>query len=317
VRRRRFIVIAAAAAGLALPRRGETPGPRLTVWRGSVLGADATLQISHPDPAVARRLIGESLAEVARLEAQLSLYRPDSALVRLNRDGRLDDAPADLVRVLAEADRFHALSGGAFDVTVQPLWDLYAGHFSRPDADPAGPPAAAVAAAVARVGQDRMRRAGGGIVLAPGMAVTLNGIAQGYVTDRVADLLRGHGLDALVDMGEIRALGLWQVGLEDPAAPGRAAETIALEDRAVATSGGYGTRFDAAGRFNHIFDPADGRASWRYGAVSVVAADATTADALATAFCLLAEPGIAALAQACGVRVHLARGDGTRAVLAG
>jgi thiamine biosynthesis lipoprotein len=168
-----------------------------------------------------------------------------------------------------------------------------------------------------------MRLASGRITLAPGMAVTLNGIAQGYVTDRVADLLRRRGLRALVDMGEIRALGAapdgrpWPVGLEDPAAPGQVAETIALDDLAVATSGGYGTRFDAAGRFNHIFDPADGRSSWRYGAVSVVAADATTADALATAFCLLAEERIAALARACRVRVYLARSDGTRSVLSG
>jgi thiamine biosynthesis lipoprotein len=204
---------------------------------------------------------------------------------------------------MAQADRFHAGTGGIFDVAVQPLWDLYAGHFSRPDADPAGPPAAAIAAAVARGGQHRMRLASDRITLAPGMAVTLNAIAQGYVTDRVAELLR-H-----------RALGPWQVGLEDPAAPGRVAETIGLEDAAVATSGGHGTRFDAAGRFNHIFDPTDGRSSWRYGAVSVVVADATTADALAIAFCLLTEERIAALARTCCVRVHLACRDGTRMAL--
>jgi len=320
--RRRFILISAAATGLALLRTAAAPSPVLQVWRGTALGADATLQLHHPDPQVARRLIRASLDEVARLERQLSLYHPDSALVRLNRDGVLDDPPPDLLCLLAHAARFHALTDGAFDVTVQPLWELYAAHFGRPDADPAGPPAEALRRAVARVGQGRMTLRADRIALAPGMGVTLNGIAQGYVTDRVVELLRRNGLaSALVDMGEIRALGPhpaggpWSIGIEDPAAPGQAAERIPLVDGAIATSGGYGTRFDRAGRFNHIFDPADGSSSWRYGAVSVLAPDATTADALSTAFTLLPRHRLAALARSCGVTAHLAGTDGSRAVL--
>ena len=87
------------------------------------------MQIHHPDPAAADRLIAASLAEVERLERIMSLYRPDSALSRLNRDGSLENPPFDLVRVLSESRRYSAISGGAFDVTVQPLWDLYAGTF--------------------------------------------------------------------------------------------------------------------------------------------------------------------------------------------
>jgi thiamine biosynthesis lipoprotein len=322
IRRRRFIVLSAAAAGLPVLSAAAAPGPMLHVWRGNVLGADAVLQLHHPDAATARRLIAASLEEVARLERQLSLYRDDSALVRLNRTGVLDDPPFDLLRVLADSARFHALTGGAFDVTVQPLWDLYAAHFAQPNADPAGPPAEAVAAAVARVGWDRVTLDAGRVTLAPGTAITLNGIAQGYVTDRVVELLRRGGIaHALVDMGETRALGSypdggpWRVGLEDPAAPGQVAERIALEDRAVATSGGYGTRFDAAGRFNHIFDPATGGSSWRYAAVSVVAAEAGTADALSTGFSLLPPERIAAVARSQDVAVHLAYADGRREVL--
>jgi thiamine biosynthesis lipoprotein len=322
--RRRFIGLSAAAAGLALlplwPSRAGSAPPRLALWRGVVLGADAQLQIHHPDPAEGQRLIQVALAEAARLEAVLSLYRPDSALVRLNRAGRLDDPPLDLVRILAESAQYHRLTGGAFDVTVQPLWDLYAAHFAQPAADPAGPPAAALAATLARVGQDRLRLRDDRIAFdRPGMAATLNGIGQGYVTDRVAERLRAEGVaQALVDMGETRALGgrpgggPWTIGLEDPERPGSVAETIALADRAVATSGGYGTPLDAAGRFNHIFDPATGASSSRYLAVSVVAPTATAADALSTAFCLMPEPAIAAAAQTLGLTVHVAERDGTR-----
>ena len=236
--RRRFIAITAAAGGLPLlpiaPARADS---LLRVWSGTALGCDATLQIHHPDPATADRLIAASLAEVERLERIMSLYRPDSALSRLNRDGVLEDPPFDLVRVLSESRRYGAISGGAFDVTVQPLWELYAGHFSRPTPrrtalrpTPSPPPSLASAKTRLDVDPARLRFA------RPGMGVTLNGIGQGYITDRVVELLRAGGVEhALVEMGKTRAIGghpaggPWSVGLEDPRAPGTIAERIPLD----------------------------------------------------------------------------------------
>lgn len=321
--RRRFITITAAAAGLPLLSRwsaGAEAAPQLRIWRGVALGADAMLQIAHPDPAAADRLIELSLAEVARLERVFSLYREDSAIRRLNAAGNLADPPADLVRILAESREFSRVTRGAFDITVQPLWQLYADHFSRPGADPNGPAEAELARTLALVDHDaiefdarsvRFRRRG--------MAITLNGIAQGYVTDRVAELLLSVGLDrAVVDMGETRALGEhssgrpWTVGLEDPRHPGQIAETIGLSNRAVATSGGYGTQFDAAGRFNHIFDPSNGHSSDRYLSISVVAPTATRADALSTAFCLMRPDDIGTIASQGALDVHLVLPDGSR-----
>jgi FAD:protein FMN transferase len=322
--RRRFITISAAAAGLPLLPRGiaAAAAPQLRVWRGVAIGADAVLQINHPDPIAADRLIERALAEVARLERVFSLYREDSAIRLLNAAGSLSDPPADLVRILSESREFSRLTGGSFDVTVQPLWQLYAYHFSRPDADPEGPGAAELARAVALVDHDAVKVAAGSIRFRrAGMAITLNGIAQGYVTDRVAELLLASGLSrALVDMGETRALGEhpsgrpWTVGLEDPRHPGVIAETIGLSDRAVATSGGYGTQFDEAGRFNHIFDPLSGRTSDKYLSISVIAPTATAADALSTAACLLRLEDIRAVASRLAIKVHLVLPDGSRLV---
>ena len=321
--RRRFITISAAAGGLPLlPFAPARAAPLLRVWSGAALGADATLQIHHPDPATADWLIAASLAEVERLERVMSLYRPDSALSRLNRDGVLDDPPFDLVRVLSESRRYCALTGGAFDVTVQPLWDLYAGHFSRPDASPEGPAADAIAASVARVGQDALEVDPARLRFArPGMGVTLNGVGQGYITDRVVELLRVGGVEhALVDMGKTRAIGghpaggPWSVGLEDPRAPGAIAERIPLEDRAVATAGGYGTLFDAGGRFNHIFEPWSGRTSWRWLSVSVEAATATESNALSNAFAVMPTEAIAPVVRALGLVAHFVHPDGARTV---
>ena len=323
--RRRFIGITAAAAGLALLPLGR-PGAaaaHLRTWRGVALGADAELQIHHPDAAEADRLIERCLAEVARLEAVFSLYRPDSAIARLNRDGRLAEPPPDLLRILGESAGFHRLTGGAFDITVQPLWRLYADHFARADADPAGPGAPAIEAVLPLIGEPAIAIDEAEVRLTrPGMAITLNGIAQGYVTDRVAELLLASGIErALVDMGETRALGdrpdggPWRIGLEDPAQPGQVAEIVPVQSRAIATSGGYGTPFDAAGRFNHIFDPATGGTSRRYRAISVLADGATLADALSTAFCVMPPAAVRAIVDRLGLCAHLVMDDGSRQVM--
>ncbi len=318
IRRRRFIAIAAAAAGLplSLSRGSVAHATPLRIWTGSALGADAMLQIQHPDPATADRLIAMSLAEVARLERVFSLYRPDSALVQLNRHGSLENPPTDLVRLLSASAQFNALTGGAFDATVQPLWAVYAARRLTP----AGPSPADLAAALASVGHDGVEIAPRRIrFIRPGMAVTLNGIAQGYITDRVVERLKDAGMaHALVDMGETRAIGghpdgsAWQVGLADPGNPVRPFDRIPLLDQAVATSGGYGTPLDPAGRFNHIFDPASGRTSWRFRSVSVIAADATTADALSTAFSVMPLERSQSVIDQLGVRAVFLDDDGVR-----
>jgi len=326
LRRRRFLGITAAAAGLPLlPFGAAAANPRLRVWTGVALGADATLQIHHPDPAVADRLIVAALAEVRRLGAIMSLYQPGSALVRLNRAGVLDGPPPDLVAVLAESARYHALMSGMFDITVQPLWQVYASHFLRPAPDPAGPPAEAIEEALSRVGQqwveygpDRIR------FRRPGMGITLNSIGQGYITDRVVDILRTGGIThALVDMGKMRAIGThpsgmpWRVGLENPNAPGVIATRIEIADEAVGTAGGYGTRFDAAGRFNHIFDPFTGATSWRFASVSIISTTATEANALSTSFTLTPLATAAAIIRERAITAHFVQPDGHRTILSG
>lgn len=323
--RRRFLSVTAAAAGMAL---APFPGRLLAgardghtrVWRGVALGADAKLQIHHPDAAAAERLIAQCLTEVRRLEQIFSLYVPESAISQLNREGTLAAPPLELVALLSRSAAIHARTGGAFDPTVQPLWNLYAGHFAKPGADPAGPAPKAVARALTRVGFDHVDIEASRIAFARrGMGLTLNGIAQGYITDRVVEILRQAGLErSLVDMGEIRGIGgrpgggPWRIGLEDPHQPGTVAETIAIENTAVATSGGYGTRLGPGGRFDHLIDPACGRTGSRYASVSVVAPTATLADALSTGMSFLSLDAAGRLAAELGVRAHFVLPDGTR-----
>jgi len=197
ITRRRFVSILAAAGVIPLlpgrPRAGEL---QTFTWQGVALGAEARLTLQHSDAGAANTAIAACLTEVARLEAIFSLHRKDSALSRLNRVGRIDDAPAELRELLAAAFVLSQLSNGAFDPTIQPLWQLYADYFTTPGATEKGPSPLTIADAAALVDWRKVECNGASIRLAsPGMAITLNGIAQGYITDRVGMVLRERGFE--------------------------------------------------------------------------------------------------------------------------
>jgi thiamine biosynthesis lipoprotein len=326
VSRRRFLSISAAFAGLALvPGRGGTAAAAATrtTWRGVALGAPAEIILHHPDREAAEALLARISVEVARLERVFSLYQSDSALARLNQHGVLATPPPELVDLLEISRFFWALSGGAFDPTIQPLWRLHARHFSGSAADVSGPPRAEVAEALALVGFDRVVFNRDRIVLPrPGMALTLNGIAQGFITDRIVQHLRDAGVTStMVDLGEPRAIGArddgtaWRVGIAVEPRP--EVFELTVVDRAVATSSAGGFRFAGPGSPCHLLDPGNGRAADRYQAVSVVAPDAATADALSTAFNFMDADRITRLvATQANVEAHLFLQDGEHVRLA-
>lgn len=211
--------------------------------------------------------------------------------MRCNQLGRIDDAPGELRELLAEALLLSRLSQGAFDPTIQPLWRLYADHFASSGAAPEGPSREAIDETLQLVGWRNVKIDGASIRLgAPRMAITLNGIAQGYITDRVGALLRACRFEhVLVYMGEGLVLGpkwdgnAWRIGIANPLKPSAILNEVSLGKGAVATSGGYGYRFDAAGRFTHILDPSTGKPARRWASVTVVADNATLADGMSTA----------------------------------
>ena len=295
VTRRRFLGITAATAAAGFMPSAHGAAPQPVIWRGRAMGADAVITLYHPERDLADALLARCNAMIAGLENQLSLFQPDSALCRLNRAGLLNAAPDALLDILRLASDIHLSTNRAFDVTVQPLWRLYAGHFAQARADPHGPSHADIAAARALVDARAIIIKNRRIDLArPGMAITLNGIAQGYITDQVAHLLGAAGMEnVLIDLGEFRALGPhpagrpWRIGIRDPLHPWRLMDRVAIRQGAVATSGGYGTQFDASGRFHHLFDPANGLPAQHYQSLSVYGPDAARADALSTGLSVL------------------------------
>jgi thiamine biosynthesis lipoprotein len=255
--RRRFLLIAAAAAVLA-PSRRET-----WAWAGDALGGEARIELSGTRDA-ARAALDEVAAEIERLEGIFSLQRPGSQLARLNRDGVLAAPARDLTSALRLAAAWRARTDGAFDPAVQPLWT----------AAVAGAPAP-----LERIRGARVELGPGMVRLGPGTALTLNGIAQGLIADRVAALLVRRGFVApRIDTGEMRLPGADWRRLRLPAA----GLEIEVADCAVATSAPDALRFPGAG--HHLFDPHTGGSPERWRSVTVIAPTAADADALSTAF---------------------------------
>lgn len=326
--RRRFIAVSAAAAGLGLlpfstPKKSAAA--HLVEWRGTSVGAVATVRIHHPDRSAAQRLIRQVVGETRRLETVFSLYRQDSSLCELNWRGTLVAPPAELSDLLTLCDHFWRLTGGMFDPTVQALWRCYADHFAMHDKTSEGPSAAKRKEALELVGWDKVRYDRDRVVLdRRGMGLTLNGIAQGYITDRVVELLRAGGIDScLADMGEIRGLGAhpdgrpWEVALEAPSGDFDEERPISIVNKAVATSGAAGFRFDEQGRCNHLFDPSTGACASPARNLTIVASTAVAADALSTAFALMDEERIkAALSRSGDAQLYVTTESGTRAITA-
>jgi FAD:protein FMN transferase len=357
VTRRRAFRIVAAAAGLPLmiaALRATVPAGQLFNWQGEVLGGLAELSLWHTDEATARRAIRQVEAEIARYEGIFSLARAESEISRLNAAGSLARPSSELRTLMEEGRRFSVLSGGAFDVSVQPLWRLYEAHFwsGRSGIGEARTDdilARAQDVARALVDYRQIEIGSGRIAFArPGMGATLNSLAQGYITDAAADLLRNEGFEsAFVDLGEIRALGrhpegrAWRIGVRDggpavgmaatsPAgagagsasptgpAPERPAPMVELADTAMAVSGGYGTTFEPSGRYHHIFDPTTGDSARALIGAAAIGPRATVANGLSTALCVTGEARAAAMLAACpGYRAILTRPDGTRVEVGG
>jgi FAD:protein FMN transferase len=321
--RRRAIRILAATAGVPLiiaAVRASAPPGQFHSWQGDVLGAWSELTLWHSDAAFAQRTIRKVRQEIERYERIFSLYRRDSEIARLNAAGRLARPSGELLALVDESQHMAALSGGAFDITVQPLWRLYEAHFwSRSDVQAN---IAARAREVARELVDSRRVAADAASIGftrPGMAITLNSLAQGYITDAIADLLHNEGFEsAVVDLGEFRTLGRhpdgrpWRLGIRSGKPAGEAGRTIELADMALAVSGGYGTTFEPSGHFHHIFDPHTGASANAFAEVAVIGPRATVANALSTAICVAGEARAPILLAAYpGTRAILTRQDGS------
>ncbi len=253
-----------------------------------VMGTYVSITVIHPSENAAQEAIALAFAEIDRLNGILSRHQDSTPLSLLNDRGSIDDAPDELVEVVENALAYHTSSGGAFDITVLPLLDLYRQRFEagqRPDDSEIGE-------RLSLVGSEQLIVDGRTLRFdRTGMGITTDGIAKGYIVDRAATILDGQGLENyLVNAGgDIRTRGSaakgrpWTIAVQDPAKGRRYPEVIRLADGAVATSGNYEIYYDEARLFHHIVDPHTGHSPHLAKSVTILAPSAMAADALATA----------------------------------
>jgi thiamine biosynthesis lipoprotein len=290
MKRRTFITSAIGAiAGAA----GCAHGWRQPLHTGAALafGTSISISVVHADEQLAQRAIAEALQAALAVDRLMSIYHPASQVYQLNRNGVLHKPDGRLLDVLAMAAHLSRISAGAFDVTAQPLWRLFkqaAGEGRLPSASERRQAQSLVDWRQLAFDADHVR------FMRPGMALTLNGLAQGYAADQALAALQAHGVrHALLDTGEFTARGQkpvrqpWVLGVRDPRNPAALVATLEAQGCSVATSGDYECTFTSDYRHHHIFDPASGDSPTELASVTVVAPTALEADGLSTAFMVM------------------------------
>lgn len=229
MKRRTFIGAALGAIGVSGAAAWQAGG-RLHTGAALAFGTTINIAVVHADDNLARRAIDAGLAAA--------------------------------LAVLAQAAELSRLTGGAFDITVQPLWRAY----SAAAASHRLPTAQQLAHAQSLVGWRDVAIGERGVqLLRPGMQITLNGLAQGYAADLALAAVQQHGIrHTLLDTGEFAGRGRkrahqpWMLGVRDPRDAAALAATLYVNGCGVATSGDYESTFTPDYRHHHIFDPAQG-----------------------------------------------------------
>jgi thiamine biosynthesis lipoprotein len=214
-------------------------------------------------------------------------------ITSLNQEGVLRDVSPEMAAVLHQSAYFHGVTGGAFDITILPLLELYRKSFAKSDASPT---AQQVNEKMALVDSNMVHLDQKGVRLKKdGMQISLDGIAKGYVVDQAANVIQALGVKyALVNAGgDIRAMGgngpekAWQIGITDPWGRKKYVELVSLNNGALATSGNYEHFFDKERLHHHIIDASKGRSPRETVSATVLAPTVMEADALSTALFIL------------------------------
>jgi thiamine biosynthesis lipoprotein len=283
----------------------EPPLPARHEFHELHMGTRFSITLFADDGGAATNAVRAAFARVRALDAALTDYDPESELLRLCHQpaGRPVPVSADLFGVLRHSQHFARLSDGAFDPTIGPLVQLW----RRARRQRELPAPERIAEARLLVGHEQLRldpAARTATLARDGMRLDLGGIAKGYAADAALVVLRERGFPrAMVAAGGDIAVGDappgqtgWRLGIASIDARGSdLTRVVSLKNQAISTSGDTEQFVELGGvRYSHIVDPRTGIGLTNRLGVTIVARDATTTDALATAVSVLGvERGLA------------------------
>lgn len=279
------------------------------------MAAENEVQVHSANEADARRAANAAIAEVERIEAKYSRYRPDSVLSRINASA--GNAPvavdAETRALLAYADACYRQSGGLFDATSGVLRRAWRFDSGRVPGD------AQLAAILPLIGWDKVELGAASVRLArAGMQLDFGGFGKEYAVDRAAQVLVEAGAaSAMVNLAGDASIiapqpggAPWQVGIRHPRRDDALVATLPIASGAIATSGDYERFIEVGGvRHCHVLDPRSGRSVHGLQSVSVHAASCLVAGSATTIAMLKGEAGIEWLREL-GLPFLCVRGDG-------
>jgi FAD:protein FMN transferase len=253
------------------------------------MGTFVSMTLLHPSQDKAEEAMGAAFDEIDRLSGLMNRFKTATAVGELNREGMLNSPPPEVLGVVRDALAFYRVSKGAFDISVAPIVDLFKERLGSGTKTP--PTEAEIKKLLTRVDAGSIVMDGKTIRFTkPGMAITLDGIAKGYIVDRAAEILaRKNVNNFLINAGgDIRTKGErqdrkpWTIAIQDPQKKKHYPDIIHMRDGAIATSGNYEVYFDQEKMFHHIVNPRTGLSPHADSSVSVMAPTTMEADALST-----------------------------------
>ena len=223
-----------------------------------------------------------------QIEKEASIFDEDSEAFKLNQDGYLERPSADLWELITMSLQYNQITDGCFDVTVQPLLELWEGGLWKESEEVQR---SKINETLGLVGTNKIDMEGNKVWFkVEGVRITLGGIAKGYATYEALQVIRGMSIKhALVNAGgDIAALGSkpkdepWTIALVNPDNTTQSLANFSISDKAVATSGNYTRYFDLDRKSHHIINPKTGYSANECISVTIIAENGTQADALAT-----------------------------------
>ncbi|MGD9015533.1 MAG: FAD:protein FMN transferase [Candidatus Omnitrophota bacterium] len=275
------------------------------LYKDSRLMMGTIIEVISPDKQAA----AIAFKEINRIESLLSVFKDDSEIARLNRQGRLR-VSQETLQVIKQSGEFWQATQGAFDITAAPLIELW-GFYNKKYRIPSD---SEIKEKLALIGFDKIKIDGNIIEFKiAGMKIDLAAIAKGFAIDCAVEKLRSAGIEsALLNAGgDIYCLGNkfglpWQVAVRTNEQL-ISAENLKLKDKAVATSGNYEQYFWVDNvRYCHILNPKTGRpADSNLASVTVIADDCLTTDALATSIFVLGKDKVDELAERFNAQIKI------------
>lgn len=255
-----------------------------------IMGTLVEITVSHSDAELIQTVTTQAFDEMKRIEKLMSTYIPDSEISRINRAAgkKAISVSPEVEEVIREGIYWSEQSGGAFDITVEPLvqlWDFEGEKEIIPGKNTLRKTASLVNYRNIEIKDHTVR------LKKPGMAINVGGLAKGYAVDRAISILRGGVSSGIVNAGgDLFAFGKknkrnsWTIGLQHPRKPQDLLAAFAVNNQAIATSGDYQRYFIKDGvRYHHIFDPKTGRPARLMISATLITTEVLDADALATA----------------------------------